>query len=401
MSVFRTIIKIVAAIIILVIVCGAAYIIYVVASYERIEDEKTLEIEYLPNPLLSSLPGQADGKMLRTGTGYTALTFNIGFGAYDHDFSFFMDKGYMKDGTETVGLKSRAASKDAAIENTEAVISLSLAEKADILLFQEVDVAADRSYNVDQRQSIIDAFYKSFWPEVVNVASEGTILYWNYATNFHTPYLFYPPTKPIGFIRDSGLLTLSHYRMDSAVRRSFPVSDAFPTKFFDLDRCFSITRMPVADGGTLVLINTHMSAYDEGGVIRKGQMEMLSALMETEYAAGNWVIVGGDFNHALGGSEDGFMGQMGIPPWVQPFDESMVPKGFRVVIADNNDVVATDRDSSVPWSSGVNYQVVLDGFMVSDNVKATALNVNGEYKGSDHNPVRLSFTLQPQADESA
>ena len=41
-------------------------------------------------------------------------------------------------------------------------------------------------------------------------------------------------------------------------------------------------------GKTLVLVNSHASAYDEGGVIRAQQMEMLFSFMEEEYKKGGW-----------------------------------------------------------------------------------------------------------------
>jgi endonuclease/exonuclease/phosphatase family metal-dependent hydrolase len=468
MGAVKTVLKLLLAIIIVLVVAFGVYVIYLQLNYGRIADRLELGVEYFSVPrAASSNDASGDGEngagndaesntgndaegnagndaegsdgsdaendagappastahvshTLATNTKYTALTFNIGFGAYDQDFSFFMDKGYMKDGTETVGRESRAASKEAAERNTNVVIDRILEENTDLVLLQEVDVAADRSYNVNQKKMITDALTSGL------LSSEpGTnLLSWTYAVNFHTAYLFYPPTKPIGYIRDSGILTISKYRIDSAVRRSFPVSEAFPTKFFDLDRCFAVNRLAViagdgrADGddaetpgdtgasanasgsatraiiGELVLVNLHTSAYDKGGTIRKAQMEMLGDFMKEEYAAGNWVIVGGDFNHALGDSIGAFMGQMEKPPWAQPFDESMVPEGFRMLIADNADKVATDRDSSIPYVPGVNYQVTLDGFMVSDNVEAVTHTIDDDYKGSDHNPVRMEFILR-------
>ena len=46
------------------------YVAYVVLSYQRIEDDQQLTIE-----------GTAKGDKLRLGTDYTAVTYNIGFGA--------------------------------------------------------------------------------------------------------------------------------------------------------------------------------------------------------------------------------------------------------------------------------------------------------------------------------
>ena len=98
-----------------------------------------------------------------------------------------------------------------------------------------------------------------------------------YAENFHTANLFYPFHDPIGRT-NAGILTLSHYRTDRAVRRSFPVTTNFIDKLFDLDRCFAVHYLPVAESEKeLVLINLHMSAYDEGGTIRAEQLKMRGA----------------------------------------------------------------------------------------------------------------------------
>jgi endonuclease/exonuclease/phosphatase family metal-dependent hydrolase len=360
----------------LVVAIVGAYVLYIVLGYERIEDQLELTVSRTADE-------SAAGDVLKTETEYSILTFNIGFGAYDHEYSFFMDKGYLADGTETVGIYSRARSEQAAVANTNTVTVRAIAEYADIYLFQEVDKKADRSFGVDQVQYFLD--------------HSGLDLWYDYATNFHSGYLFYPPTKPIGKIADSGLLTASKFEITSASRVSLPVSDAFPTKFFDLDRCIVVSHLPVkTEGGAsaeLSLINIHPSAYDEGGLIRAEQMKVLAGIMEEEYAKGNYVIVGGDFNHAFGGTEEAFAKNMKRPDWVQSFDEAMLPEGFHVVIAGNVLEIGTCRDTSIPYNRGFNYEVVVDGFVVSDNVSASSVNIDADYTGSDHNPVKLKFTL--------
>jgi endonuclease/exonuclease/phosphatase family metal-dependent hydrolase len=395
----RICVNTILCIIVLSVIIVGGYIIYLTVNYERIPDNQPLQVKEISLGLASDLASSGP-PTLTQGETYTMATFNIGFGAYDQDYSFFMDKGIMSDGTETVGTYSRARNKDAEIQNTDVATKEVIEQKPDIALFQEVDVKADRSYDVDQRARIVDAFQKA-WTEPVEVAElRQNNLYYTYASNFHTSYLFYPPTKPIGRIEDSGLLTISKYQIESSTRRSLPVDEHFPTKYFDLDRCFQINRLPVyrsdpilTKAGELVLINLHTSAYDEGGLIRKEQMKMLSDVLTKEYAKGNWVICGGDFNHAISDSEQRFMGDMKVPEWVQPFDEAMIPEGFTMLTADNAVSVGTTRDSSIVYIPGVNYETILDGFMVSANVQATTTNLDYEYLASDHNPVRMIFTL--------
>jgi endonuclease/exonuclease/phosphatase family metal-dependent hydrolase len=377
----------------------AGYLIYLNVNYARLPDGQAQSLRFISAAVDSYAPeNEADEKRLvgelpvmNAGTTYSAMTFNIGFGANDHDFSFFMSENRISGGAVTKGLDSRARSEASVTSNIASVLSTVNEFTPDIALLQEVDRDADRSYHMDQMHSVASAW---------SMGGKRAVM--TYATNFHTPWLCYPPTHPIGRIRDSGLLTLGRYRVDSAVRRSYPVSDAFPDKFFDLDRCFSVVRVPVRGGGVeggtageLVLINTHMSAYDEGSDMREAQMKTLAKVLREAYEQGHWVIVGGDFNGALGVPVDAFTGRQDVPKWMQPFDERLLPEGFSVVRADNADNVATCRDSSIPWTPGVSYESVVDGFIVSDNVNARAENVDANYTGSDHNPVLLSFSLLP------
>ncbi|MCR0381733.1 hypothetical protein MKC91_02965 [[Clostridium] innocuum] len=48
----------------------------------------------------------------------------------------------------------------------------------------------------------------------------------------------------------------------------------------------------------------------------------------------------------------------------------------------------------MPYQKGVNYTVILDGFIVSDNVEAVAENMDTDFAYSDHNPVKMTFTLK-------
>lgn len=129
--------------------------------------------------------------------------------------------------------------------------------------------------------------------------------------------------------------------------------------------------------------------------MRKAQMKLLSKVIEKEYHAGNYVIVGGDFNHALGKDMlNHFDHQEKIPSWVSVLSQKMLPKDFIMVKATNRENVATVRSTDMKYNPKVNYQTVGDGFIVSKNVLAKAVNVNTDYRYADHNLVKLSFKLK-------
>ena len=84
MKTAKKIFKIVGIILGIIILALIGYIIYLFASYHRIEDNLPLEVE-----------SHAADAELTTEKEYSALTYNIGFGAYTPDFSFFMDSRYL------------------------------------------------------------------------------------------------------------------------------------------------------------------------------------------------------------------------------------------------------------------------------------------------------------------
>lgn len=363
----RLLLRVVAGLALALVLLAGGYLLYLTVQYSRIPDSTLLPVE---NPQQAAVS---------TGAPLTAMTYNIGFGAYDPAFSFFMDEGAMLDGTPTKGAFSRAQSAEIVESNTAGAIGQAATHQPDFLLMQEVDTGAHRSFGINQAARVCAAF-----PQQASV----------FASNFHSAYLAYPLPTPHGAV-ESGLLTLSRYSVDEAIRRSLPVDTGFPAKYFDLDRCFTVLRLPVQSAATeLVLINLHLSAYDEGGAIRAQQLEMLGAVLAEERGLGNWVVLGGDFNHALGGETDVFASAQQVPGWVFALNEADLPAGYRVVQADNSTQAPTCRGSDIPYTPGTSYTVVVDGFIVSDNITATARNIDTGFAYSDHNPVLLTFTLE-------
>lgn len=361
-SIFKVIIGIFLALVLFI----AGYVTYMQLHYYRIEDHTSLEVENNTNAIL------------KTGDIYTAVTYNIGFGAYGPDYSFFMDTGEMNDGTKTTGKYGKAIDKESVESHIKGAAQTLEGLDADFLLLQEVDTDSTRSYHVNQAE-----YFKSIFSDY------GTV----FANNFHTAYLLYPFSDPHGAVQ-AGLLNFSRYEVSSAERRSYPVDNSFITKFTDLDRCFSVMRLPVEGDRELVLINSHMSAYDEGGKIRTQQLELLNSVMEEEYKAGNYVIVGGDFNHALGEAvAEGFPSEQKFPAWVSILTQEEMADGITMLRAENELEVPTCRGADIPYTKGVNYTTVVDGFLVSDNIQATAANIDTDFQFSDHNPVQLKFEL--------
>ena len=345
---------IVLALLILLVV---GYVAYLFIDFHRIEDDQALTAS------------TAGASALPAGVEQSIVTWNVGFGAYSADYSFFMDGG----------TESRAFSKEACVENVNAVIGKLRAWKDELMLVQEVDFDSTRSYHIDQRQMIESAF-----PEYSAV----------FAQNYDSSYLFYPVTKPIGASK-SGIVTLSGAQIGDAVRRSLPIEGGI-NKFFDLDRCYSVSSIPVSDGRTLKLYNVHLSAYSSDGSIAREQLALMAQEMAADYAAGSYVIAGGDFNQDLWGDSGAYSGVSGVDAsWCKPFPAELLPEGFTLVNSlDEENLVLSSRNTNIPYKRGESFEATLDGFIVSDNVQVRSCAiVDTAYANTDHNPVRMRFVL--------
>ena len=348
-----------AVILILVI-----YLLYLVISYHRIEDNLALQVE------TSDEGGQQETKKLTTGEQYSALTYNIGFGAYTPDFSFFMDGGK----------SSWAKSKDSVLDTVQGAGDLAASLNPDFAMIEEIDLDSTRSYHVNEYDILRNCFPND---------------YYVFAQNYDSAFLFYPFTQPHGSSK-SGIGLFSKYPVTSALRRSLPISTSF-SKFLDLDRCYSILRVPVDNGKELVIFALHMSAYGNSDAIREGQIAMLSADMQKEYEVGNYVLCGGDFNHDLKASDGD---EEEHESWAYPFPRKALSEHFSFCIdalseEERNAMWNSARNADMAYVPDVTYTVTLDGFIVSDNIEClTYENVDTGYSYSDHDPVYMEFKLK-------
>ena len=351
--------KIPIVILLVVIIVAGGYVAYLLLSYNRIEDNQVLDVYH-----------EAQTKEVLPDTEYTAVTANLGFGAYTPDYTFFMDGG----------TQSWAASKESVVACIDGSADLIKAQNADIVFLQEIDDDSTRSYHIDQRQMLNDSFkgYDSV-----------------FARNFHSAFLAVPPLQPHGFA-NSGIFTLADFELTDSVRRSLPISESF-SKLFDLDRCYSVSRAKTSNGKELALFNLHLSAYGTDGDLQSQQMTMLFNEMKEEYDKGNYVIAAGDYNHDFTGeSRNVFndMSQYEERTWAAPFPDDMIPDGFSKVTDYASGIVTPScRDCDIPYSDE-SFTVIVDGFMVSDNITPTYVDIidNG-FRYSDHNPVVMKFQL--------
>lgn len=358
MKILKSSLKIIVATILALLLIVIVYVLYVIIDYHRIDDN------------LSLIPENNATQKAEKQTEYSLMSWNIGFGAYSNDFSFFMDGGK----------ESRAYSEAEVQKNLSEVTQTIKSASPDILFLQEVDESSTRSYGINQQ-----AYFREQFSTFASV----------YAVNYDSAYLFYPIFCPHGKSK-SGILTFSPFTIISALRRSLPIDDGF-SKFVDLDRCYSVTKVQVEGGKELILINLHLSAYSADGSINEKQLALLYSDMTAETRKGNYVIAAGDFNQdLLGNSESVFNvpAPLGIT-WNKAFDLSSLPADISLYSPKGESYpVASCRNCDIGYEKGVTFELTVDGFLVSDNVSVVSTTVlNCGFENSDHNPVMLKFLL--------
>ena len=372
----KKILKIVLCVVLALVLVVGGYLAYVFLDYYRLPDHQELAVHvlYKGGVLLDS--GDHPLSEPTVGTPYRIVSYNIGFGAYSDDYGFFMDGG----------TESRARSAEAVFANIGGAMD-ALGEYApDLMLIQEVDTDGTRSHHIDESELLRERLTPYF---------AETALYYDLAQNYDSPYLMYPFSSPHG-ANKAGIMTFSAFPITSALRRSLPIETGF-TKFLDLDRCYSVSRIPVDGGGELVLYNLHLSAYTSDGTIATEQLRMLLEDMQGEYENGNWCVAGGDFNKdLLGNSADYFGASDKEYTWAQPIPPETFDGVEIQLIAplDETNPVPSCRNADGPYHAG-QYVLTVDGFLASPNVSVSeATVIDTGFKYSDHNPVEMIFTLQ-------
>ena len=354
MFIFKKILKIVLSILLVLLIVVGGYFAYVFISYHRIGD---MELE----------PTKLTADPISVSQEYTILSYNIGFGAYEPDYGFFMDGG----------TESRAWSKERLEANLAKIKAFVEGRGDDICLLQEVDIDSTRTYGVDERT------YFEF-------AGKASV----FAQNYDSPYLFYPIFCPHG-ASESGILTLSSFPVTSAERVELPIESGL-RKLLDLDRCYSKSRVPASDGKELVLYNFHLSAYTSDGTIATEQLKLILDDIDAEYAKGNYCVAGGDFNKDILGDSSVYFGKSEIEySWAQPIPEgTFTGRSARLVAPlDTASPVPSCRNADGPYKPG-QYVLTIDGFLVTPNVTVVASEViDTGFAYSDHNPVSMTFIL--------
>ena len=313
-----------------------------------------------------AVTGEASAGMLAAGEPIRILSWNIGYAGLGAESDFFLDGG-----------KGVASADEETVKRYLSGISETVASAgADIVMLQEVDLDSSRSYGIDERESLS----RSQSMHALNMSC------------LFVPY----PIPPIGHV-ETGVFTTTDYEVSSAERISLPCPFRWPVRICNLKRCMLVSYFPIEGSGKqLVLINTHLEAYDSGeGKI--AQTRQLQQFITAEYEKGNYVIAGGDFNQSFPGTQEIYPNTHADLWAVGSLGYEDLPDGCIFAFDPS---VPTCRLLNQPYdptdAEGTQYYVI-DGFILTPNIQLDGVQTLDEhFENSDHNPVSLSVTLLPE-----
>ncbi|HKL47883.1 MAG TPA: endonuclease/exonuclease/phosphatase family protein [Candidatus Izemoplasmatales bacterium] len=323
-------------------------------------------------------------KNLSTNMPISILTFNTGYSSLSQTEDFVMDGGK----------KARMDSKEDVEANIDGIKVILDEADADIYLLQEVDIDSNRSYNINQYQ-----IYQS-------LLDRPSMLAYNYRSIF-VPFPL-NPSQMMGKV-NSGIVTFSSFETSQATRIQLPGSFPWPVRLANLKRALLISRHPIEGlDEELVVINVHLSAYDDG-TMRIEELKALQAIMLEEKSQGNYVVVGGDFNQSFPQALSSYTNQetytykdqyalISDNLWeAYPLNpEWFNTNNFDLLVDPNTPTCRLLHQAYDTVNLENNQYYLIDGFIVSDNIQINLIETSNEnFYYSDHNPVKIVLQLIP------
>ncbi len=288
----------------------------------------------------------------------SVLTWNIGYAGLSAHEDFFFDGG---DGVR--------AHRDTVLSNLQAIQGFLSRSSDDFIFVQEIDLSSKRSYYIPQMDSLRHT-----------LQDYGS----SFALNYHSRFVPQPVLNPMGRVK-AGLASFGKYRPTSSQRFALAPDADWPVGLFMLDRCFLTWRFPLTEDKDLVLINVHLSAYDDG-TVKQQQLDTLGAFLLSLQNEGHLVVAGGDWNMFPTGYQPKLPESSHLTPKGAPGDYPA--PGWRWI----HPGVTTNRWLDEPYTRGKTTENILDYFLISPGIDVIKIEcIDLQFRHSDHQPVRLVF----------
>lgn len=302
----------------------------------------------------------------------SVVSYNMGYGCDGKESDFFMDGGKMV----------RPDSIEIVEKNMNGMIEVLQQLDTDVMFLQEIDTNSKRAYGINEVQQVYDIF-------------SDTHSY-AFGINYKTNYVPYPFHDNIGWV-ESGLMTLNSFEVTEALRYNLPCSYSWPIRLMQLKRGLLVERVPLEDSDKeVVFVNLHLEAY-AAGEKKEVQTKVLVDLLQGEYAKGNYVIAGGDFNQYFPGTNTEeiypiYDADNYLP---EEIEADMLPEDWIWAIDLGTPSCRLLNEPYNPENEKTQYYAI-DGFILSPNVKVEKIEtIDTQFAYSDHNPVRIEVSFEP------
>lgn len=304
----------------------------------------------------------ADAPVAPRGTPIRVLVWNIQFSA-NREQQFFYDGG------EAVSVPPIQVERT--LDRMARFIN---AQQPDIVLLQEVDRDSRRTGRLDQHAML----------------RERLDLPCHTAASYHrAAYVPVPSHEPMGRV-DMNLSVFSRYRIETSTRHQLPLLKENPVRrMFNLRRAALAISIPLQQGGSLSVLNTHLSAFSKNDGTLERQVSKLAELADALEAAETPWLLAGDFNalppgdppRRIDNGEVWYGDQSAVTPLFERFS-SPFPSS-------DTDAVRT----YVPWGA-TEPDRTIDYLFHGSGVEVTDLQVHREtYPLSDHLPFTMTVVI--------
>ncbi len=305
-------------------------------------------------PVTVNSPRQLSGE-----EAVSLLIWNLGYAGLGEESTFIADGG------KSILPPSRQIVQ----KNVNGIASFLHENNSDFFLLQEAAGKSRLIYNLD------------LWHKLTEKLSQ-----YNFA---HSPTVKIPWFPIIGRLH-TGNAVFSIFRPEKIFRHNLPLEENGVLGIFQQKYNFMSARFNLSGRDQqLIVINLHLAAFDKDGIIRKKQLKKLKDFMLSEYEKGNFVVVGGDWNHSLTETNFPSTTKEKYLFWIHDLPADFTPQDWQWAF---DEAVPTVRTLERPYKAGENYTCIIDGFLLSPNLEL--LSIKGfdlQFKFSDHQPIKIEI----------
>jgi len=292
------------------------------------------------------------------GNEISVLNWNLGYAGLGKESDFKIDGGDM----------IRPPSQQVVRKNISGIKSLIEKNKSDIHLFQEIS----EPDMLTRGENVLSSVQKSL--------SDYDYFY---SSDFRTKLI---PTR---WALRHGLASFTQFKTEPAKLIELPLE---PTKLGGtVQRLYHIqhTGFKNESGENWVILNLHLSAFDEGGNVRLKQFDSVIKIADEFYQQGHHVVVGGDWNIQLSGTEFPTTTKEEFLFWRTKLPTEKILPGWQIVVDHDT---PTMRSNERPYVKGENFTSIIDGYMVSPNVEVIEVEtIDTNFEFTDHQPTKARF----------